>query len=93
MTDFILAYGALAGKVKKVSQTVNGLEAVIENLPPVFTYKGVVTNVSDLPSSGQEAGDMYIVSSEGNAEYFWSGTAWINTGGSITNEQIDSLYN
>ena len=37
----------------------------------MFKYKGHVDTVSDLPSSGNEEGDVYRVSSEADAEYVW----------------------
>lgn len=55
-------------------------------------YKGTVTNVSDLPASGT-AGDMYVVTGEGNTHYSWNGSAWVAIDPPIaTNAQIDGLY-
>lgn len=55
-------------------------------------YKGTVAAVSDLPSSATE-GDLYVVTGEGNAHYFWNGTEWLCIDPDIaTNAEIDGLY-
>lgn len=44
-----------------------------------FTFKGAVTDVTDLPDSGNEVGDMYSVTAaaeDGGGNYAWDGTAW-----------------
>lgn len=49
-------------------------EAIAEFTAPL-TYKGEVTNVSDLPS-GATQGDIYTVTSV-NKNYIWNGTQWV----------------
>jgi hypothetical protein len=52
----------------------------IEGAPGVgITLKGSVANVVDLPTTGNSAGDAYIVDSEGDL-YVWTGTLWDNVG-------------
>lgn len=41
---------------------------------------GVVAGTGDLPTTGNSAGDAYIVGGEGGDLYVWSGTAWQNAG-------------
>ena len=48
-------------------------------LVSVFTYKGSVATVDDLPS-GAKVGDVYNVQSD-NSEYVWDGEEWNNLGG------------
>ena len=45
-------------------------------------FKGTVANVSDLPASGNVAGDMYWVTAE-SQYYIWNGTTWSAAGGSV----------
>ena len=55
-------------------------------------YKGVVTNVADLPNNASE-GDMYVVTSEGNIHYYYDGSEWSAIDPDIaTNNEIDGLY-
>ena len=58
-----------------ISDAVGGLGAVM-------TYKGTVSKVSDLPSSGASTGDVYHVTADGN-EYAWDGSKWEPLGGSV----------
>ena len=44
-----------------------------------IVLKGAVANVGDLPASGNNPGDAYIVSSNGHL-YVWSGSTWIDAG-------------
>lgn len=60
-----------------------------------YVYKGSVASVSDLPSTGNKAGDVYNVEATG-MNYAWTGTAWDDLGGtftivSITNAEIDAI--
>lgn len=48
-------------------------------LVSVFTYKGSVATVDDLPS-GAKVGDVYNVQSD-ESEYVWDGEEWNNLGG------------
>lgn len=56
------------------------------------SYKGTVATVADLPANA-ERGDMYVVTSEGNAHYFYNGTEYEVIDPDIaTNAQIDGLF-
>ncbi len=44
-----------------------------------IVLKGAVATVGDLPSSGNQPGDAYIVSASGHL-YVWSGSEWIDAG-------------
>jgi len=56
------------------------------------SYKGTVASVSDLPSDAED-GDLYVVVSEGNARYVFTGGEWKQIDPPIaTNAQIDGLY-
>lgn len=65
MLDGIIPLGLIAG-----------VQAEIAALGSGFTVKGVVSDTSGLPESG-EIGDIYLVASEGYATYTWSGTEWV----------------
>ena len=66
------------------------LKKEISGMMPL--YKGTVPAVADLPSEPEE-GDMYDVTSEGNAHYFYNGTEWEVIDPDIaTNAQIDGLF-
>lgn len=61
----------------------------------VYVYKGSVATYNLLPSSGQEAGDVWNVEAD-DMNYAWTGTAWDPLGGnfsitSITNGEIDVI--
>ena len=50
-------------------------------------YKGSVSTVSALPSTGNAAGDMYNVSENGR-NYVWDGTAWDDCGGIVDTSHL-----
>lgn len=78
--------------------------ALKSDISAAVKYKGQVENYSNLPTSGQQTGDMYnVVNADStipiNAgdNVVWNGTSWdILSGtvefGSITNAQIDGLF-
>lgn len=64
--------------------TKTELETAVTGL---YDYKGTVATYADLPSSGQEVGDVYNVLNDENTgdtgvNYAWDGSAWDNIGGS-----------
>lgn len=82
------------------------LAQMVEDLPNGFNFKGAVDYVSDLPDSGNESGDSYLVRYTGSSgdeplgqRYAWGddgGTdAWIplNTDlVALTNAEIDTIW-
>ena len=64
-------------------------------LTNAYVYKGSVATVSDMPSSGVEAGWVYNVEASG-MNYAWNGSAWDALGETfsitaITNAEIDTI--
>lgn len=69
---------------------------VITQIGNVFTFKGNVATTSDLPSSDNTKGDVYVVE-DGPLAYTWNGSAWmeISLGDIIipaTDSQIDAIF-
>ena len=65
--------GAIASPVSPQSGDVlmwNGAEWEASNFGTVFTIKGEVADISDLPATGNNVGDVYFVSSV-SAGYIW----------------------
>lgn len=57
-------------------QTAQEVEDAIDaKVVGVFTYKGAVATVADLPSTGNTKGDTYDVQETG-VNYAWDGTKW-----------------
>lgn len=57
-------------------QTASQVETAINTkIASAYIYKGSVATYSDLPASGNTAGDVYDVQSSG-VNYAWTGTAW-----------------
>ena len=55
------------------------VKAYVENRNTgAFHYKGKVSSVSNLPSTGNIDGDMYLVTGE-DKYYAWNGTSWDDT--------------
>ena len=53
-----------------VGYITEAINAAVSGLGSVFTYKGVVATVADLPSTGNTVGDVYHVTAD-SAEYSW----------------------
>ena len=68
------------------------LKKRIEGLTPGYTYKGSVASTSALPED-PEQGDLYTVTGEGNAQYVWDGSEWINLSAEIArlNSEITTI--
>lgn len=69
--------------------------ALKADISGVYKYKGSVSAYSNLPSSGNTAGDVYNVEADG-MNYAWTGSAWDALGAafeidSITNGEIDDI--
>lgn len=68
------------------------LHGQIEGITPGYDYKGSVSTTSNLPSDAT-TGDLYTVTGEGNAQFVYDGTSWIQIYSQIaSNAQIDGLY-
>lgn len=74
--------------------------AISAALSSVYSLKGRVNTVNDLPASGNKTGDVYMVGAEESLqkdEYYWTGTAWEFFGRTIdmsayyTKSEIDAL--
>lgn len=69
--------------------------ALKTDISGMYKYKGSVSAVSGLPSSGNTTGDVYNVTATG-MNYAWNGTEWDALGETftitaITNSQIDTI--
>ena len=62
--------------------TSGGVYSAISNLGTVFNFKGTKATQSELPSSGNTTGDVWLVSGD-NTEHIWNGTAWEEFGPAI----------
>lgn len=68
------------------------LKKQISGITPGYDFKGSVSAVADLPASAT-SGDLYLVESEGNAQFVYNGTEWVQVYSQIaSNAQIDGLY-
>ena len=52
------------------------------NITNVYTYKGSVASQSNLPTSGQAVGDVWLALDTG-ISYAWNGTSWISMGSTV----------
>lgn len=62
----------------------------------IFTSKGSVTAVADLPASDNDIGDCYLVTAT-DSVYGWNGSAWAELGFAdslipATDAQIDAIF-
>ena len=69
--------------------------ALKSDITSMYRYKGSVAAVANLPTTGNTAGDVYDVQTDGT-NYAWNGSAWDALGGSlsieaITNAEIDAI--
>lgn len=58
----------------------NTSEQIGEALTSVYSYKGAVDTLDDLPLYGNKIGDVYDVRSEGGQNYGWDGEKWDSLG-------------
>lgn len=58
------------------------VDSAINELGSLLTFKGVVATTGDLPGSGNDVGDVWVVS-EDNSEHVWTGEAWERLGPTI----------
>ena len=68
------------------------LKGQINQITPGYDFKGTVATADDLPED-PTTGDLYLVASEGNAQFVYDGSDWQQIYSQIaTNAQIDGLY-
>lgn len=99
-TGFRSALGNLQEVAAAVDYKANSSDVYTKTeidgkLTNAYVYKGSVATVSDLPSSGVEAGWVYNVEASG-MNYAWNGSAWDALGETfsitaITNAEIDTI--
>ena len=70
----------LKGYLSTTYATKTELQAVDQKASTAFHFKGTVANVADLPSSGNQQGDVYNVTNAGGTNYAWTGSAWDELG-------------
>lgn len=68
MSQFKKTLNPFTGKLQKI---LNG----------IFAFKGVVSDVASLPSSGNTEGDVYKVTGVVDTLYIWTDTSWKDLGG------------
>lgn len=91
-----VVHDAMSQIVGKADASSVYTKTEIDNkLTNAYVYKGSVATVSDLPSSGMEAGWVYNVEASG-MNYAWNGSAWDALGETfsitaITNAEIDTI--
>lgn len=73
IADTLAGYGILDAYTK---------DEIDSKISSVYTYKGNVETVNDLPTENNNAGDVWQVTEE-NANYSWTGTEWIVLGGLV----------
>lgn len=82
-----LAAAKASGKAEAASAAATAIQEYAES---GVTLKGSVAYAKDLPSSGNEVGDEYIIKYTGESgmnysgqKYIWDGKEWIPSGGSL----------
>ena len=61
------------------TQTDSAIGTAISGLGKVLNYKGTKSATSNLPTSGNKEGDVWIVTAD-NSEHVWNGSAWEKLG-------------
>lgn len=62
-------------------------EELVQSIGQVMRYKGSVATYADLPSTGQETGDVYNVLAD-DSNYAWTGSAWDMIGSSVDTSNL-----
>ena len=93
----VSAVGTIAA-TDSISIAFAFLAAYSNNMSMVFRYIGSVTEYSDLPESGQEAGDVYMILTDDPAHYIhagdnvlWNGADWEIVTAVISSEAVDAI--
>ena len=93
VSNKIATLGTMAGENTTSYYTKTEVDG---KLSGAMHFKGTVATVDNLPSSGQQTGDMYNVTSTG-ANYAWDGSAWdklsenIDLSGVYTKTEVNDL--
>lgn len=81
---------SVAGLSSALEELDVALRAYVnEHAASGMTYKGSVSKVSTLPSSGNSVGDMYNVVENGH-NYVWTGRVWDDCGGIVDTSNLVS---
>ena len=97
---------AVAGLIANYMTSTEVTDAITNAISTVYKYKGSVATYADLPSSGQQVGDVWNVEADGH-NYAWTGTDWdrlagtvdlsnyvtLNTAQTVTNKTINLADN
>ena len=73
---------AVAGLIANYMTSDEVTNAISNAISTVYKYKGSVATYEDLPSSGQQVGDVWNVESDGH-NYAWTGTEWDRLAGTV----------
>lgn len=85
-----VGYSATINTSHSVSLAVDFLTSATLPASMLYTYKGTVASVADLPSTGNEAGDYYFVEADSNT-YLWTGSAWQLMDSGISSATISAI--
>ena len=89
-----------AGKVHTHAMSdVTGLEEALSSMSPssnVYKFKGTKATYEELPTSGNEVGDVWNVTGNNGMNYVWTGTEWDALGATyeieaLSNSEIDQI--
>lgn len=93
VSNKVAALPAIPTKVSELTndsgyQTKAQVEAAVNALGAVLTYKGTKATFAELPSTGNKAGDVWnVTAANGNipadTNYAWDGTKWDPLGGTV----------
>ena len=73
---------AVLGGEKSAKGWAERAKELVDSIGTVLHYKGSVATIGDLPTSGQEVGDMWNVLADGS-NWVWGGTDWDEISGIV----------
>ncbi len=77
--DFTIPRGTVGQTGAVGPQGTQGIQGPKGDDGASITLKGAVNSISNLPTTGNIQGDLYVVQTDGNG-YVWNGTSWVNVG-------------
>jgi hypothetical protein len=77
--DFTIPRGAVGQTGAVGPQGPQGIQGPKGDDGASITLKGAVNSISNLPTTGNIQGDLYVVQTDGNG-YVWNGASWVNVG-------------